>query len=150
MNVIPFMPAASALRSWSPRELEALVSVYETHAARGDASSWDVGATEFEDPQFFVFGPTPELDCIVAISRVGRIYVLENGTGQVLDEGTSLDNVVSRAKAPVTEYKPLGLIARVTVVLTAIRVAFHERIEPFLAESEEVLLRVAPQFAALV
>jgi hypothetical protein len=36
------------------------------------------------------------------------------------------------------------------VVLTAIRVAFHERIEPFLAESEEVLLRVAPQFAALV
>lgn len=150
MNVIPFMPAASDLRSWSPHELEALVSVYDAHAVRGDAASWDVGATELEDPQFFILGPAPDLTCIVAISRVGRIYVLENGTGQVLDEGTSLDRVVSRAKTVATECKPLGLIARLTVVVTAIRVAFEERIEPVLAESEEVLLRIAPQLAALV
>jgi hypothetical protein len=150
MTVIRFTPAASALRSWSPRELETLVSVYDAHAARGDASSWDVGATELADPQFFVLGPAPEHECIVAISRVGRIYVLENGIGRMLQEGTSLDSVVARAQAPVSECKPLGLIARVTVILTAIRVALEERIEPFLAESEEVLLRVAPQLAALV
>ena len=150
MNVIRFTPATSALRSWSPHELEALVSVYDAHAARGDASSWDVGATELEDPQFFVLGPAPELACIVAVSRVGRIYVLENGTGQLLEEGTSLDSVVARAKAPVADYEPLGLIARITVILAAIRVAFEERVEPVLAESEEILLRIAPQLAALV
>jgi hypothetical protein len=150
MNVIPFIPATSGSRPWSPPELEALLSVYQAHAARGAASSWEVHATERDDPQFFVLGPAPDFETIVAISRVGRLYVLENGTGRVLHEGTSLERVAAHAKAPAAEGKPLGLIARVTVVLAAIRLAVEQKIEPILAESEEVFLRIAPQLATLV
>ena len=151
MNIVQFTPAtARSLRSWNSHELELLLSVYEAHAANGDASTWDVGATEFDDPQFFIFGPAPDLDCVVAISRVGRIYVLENGTGHVLQEGNSLEMLARRAKAPVAQRRPIPLLARITLGLTAVRLAVEEKIEPILVESEELLLRVAPQLAAFV
>ena len=150
MNIIPFIPAASSSRSWNAHELEMLVSVYQAHASRGDATAWDVGATELDDPQFFVVGPAPESACIVAISRVGRIYVLEDGSGHVLQEGASLEPVAARAKAPLGESRPLRLIARVTLALTAFRMAVEQKVEPILAEGEEILLRIAPQLASLV
>jgi hypothetical protein len=149
MNVVPFTPApARSLRSWTAHELEALLSVYESHAAHGGASSWDVGATEFDDPQFYVLGPAPDLDCIIAISRVGRVYVLEDGTGQVLDEGTSLQTLAGRAKA--ARGGPISLFARITLGLMALRLAIEERIEQILVESEELMLRFAPQLAMMI
>jgi hypothetical protein len=151
MNVVPFTPAtARSLRSWTAHELEALLSVYESHAAHAGASSWDVGATEFDDPQFYVLGPAPDLDCLVAISRVGRVYVLENGTGQVLDEGTSLQTLAARAKAAVARGGPISLLARITLGLMALRLAVEERIEQILVESEELMLRFAPQLAMMI
>lgn len=150
MNVVPFTPrTAQGLRSWSATELETLVSVYESHAARGDACAWDVGATEYADPQFYVLGPAPDLDCVVAISRVGRTYVLENGTGQLLDESTRLETIAARAKMPAKLGAP-SLLARLTFSLAAFRLAIEEKIEPILVESEELVLRLAPQLAALV
>jgi hypothetical protein len=148
MNVVPFTSASARMRSWNSHELQALLSVYDVHAAKNDAVSWDVGATELDDPQFYVLGPAPDLECILAISRVGRVYVLENGSGQLLYEGTSVEVLTARAKA-AAEHKPLSLVARITLGLAAIRLAIEERLEPILAETEEVLLRVAPQLAAL-
>jgi len=151
MNVVPFTPKmARSLRSWSPHELETLVSVYEAHAARGEACGWDVGATDYDDPQFYVLGPGPDLDCIVAISRVGRIYVLENGTGQLLDESASLETLASRAKMPAARLRHVPLLARITLGLAAFKLALGEKAEPILVESEELLLRIAPQLAAFV
>jgi len=150
MNVVPFtLKTSTSLRSWSSHELETLVSVYESHAARGDACGWDVGATELDDPQFYIIGPAPELDCVATISRVGRIYVLENGAGQLIDEGSSLETIAARAKMPTRKDKA-SLLARVMFGLTAFRITIEERIEPILVESEELLLRFAPQLAVLV
>ena len=151
MNVVPCTPkTARGLRSWSPQELETLVSIYESHEARGDASAWDVGATELEDPQFYILGPAPDLDCIVLVSRVGRIYILENGSGQVLDEGLSLEMLAERAKMPAGEVRPASLLTRITLGLAALRLVVEEKVEPILVESEELVLRLAPQIAALV
>jgi hypothetical protein len=75
--------------------------------------------------------------------------VLENGSGQVLQECTSLKPVVTRARAPIAE-RPLSLAARITLGLTGIRLTIDQKIEPMLAEFEEALLRVAPQLAAFV
>jgi len=150
MNVVPFTPKmARSLRSWSPHELETLIAIYEAHAARAEACGWDVGATDYDDPQFYVLGPGPDLDCIVAISRVGRIYVLENGTGQLLDESASLETLASRAKMPA-RLRHIPFFARITLGLAAFKLALGEKAEPILVESEELLLRIAPQLAAFV
>jgi hypothetical protein len=137
------------MRTWAPHELAVLMSVYASHAASGEASGWEVGATELGDPQFYVIGPAPELDCLATISRVGRIYVLENGVGRVIDEGLSLDRVAAAAKA-AARTRPLSLVARMTLGLAALRVAIEEKIEPLVVESEELLLRFAPQVAAMI
>ena len=96
---------------------------------RGDASGWEMGATELGDPQFYVIGPAPELDCLATISRVGRIYVLD-GVGRVIDEGVSLDRVAASAKA-AARARPISLLARMTLGLAALRVAVEEKIEPW-------------------
>jgi hypothetical protein len=147
MNVIALPRAAGRLRFWTAPELERLVGLYKTYARDADATCWDVGSTEQDDPQFYVIGPAPECDCLVAVSRVGRIYVAEDGAGHVLAEGLALENVASAAEAG---RKAPGLIARILVGLTAIRVTIEERVEPVLVETEEFFLRIAPQLAALV
>lgn len=150
MNVVSFIPGPAGLRSWSANELKTLISVYESHEARGHASGWDVGTTELDDPQFYILGPLPELDCALVISRVGRIYVLENGAGQVLAEGPSLEMIAARGKLPLATTKRASLLARFILGLTGLRLAVEERIEPIFVETEEVLIRLAPQLAALV
>jgi hypothetical protein len=144
MTVIPFTPNAAQGCSWSPHEPAALVSIYEAYAARGEASAWDVGVTELGEPQFYILGPAPDLDCAVAISRVGRLYVCEDGAGQVLDESVSFNTIVSRAKAPAGRGKAASL------GLTTLAVAVEERMHTLLLEFEDILIRLPPQLAALV
>ena len=38
------------------------------------------GTTEHGDPQVYLIGPPPDYDCILSISRLGRLYVIEDGT----------------------------------------------------------------------
>ena len=150
MTVVPFTPRVATTSSaqpsgpWSAQELATLVSIYEAHAAAGDASGWDVGATEVGDPQFYILGLAPDLDCAMTISRVGRLYVRENGAGQVLDEDPSLTALAARARTPAT------VRGRLTLGLAALAFAVRERTDALLMESEEVLLRLVPQLATLV
>ena len=57
-----------------------------------------MGMTEVGDPQFYLLGRPPHDECILCISRLGRLYVLEDGHGQVLFEHNSL-LVLARAGA---------------------------------------------------
>ena len=150
MSVVAFIPrTAPSVRSWSSHELELLVSVYERHAERGDSSAWEVGATELDDPQFYVLGAEPDVECVLVISRVGRMYVLENGQGQVLADDPSLETVVARA-AMQKSARGANVVVRLVLGIAALRAAAEERLEPILVESEELLVRVAPQLATLL
>ena len=46
------------------------------HIPGGQASGWELGETERGDPQLYLLGPAPEHDCILSISRLGRLYIL--------------------------------------------------------------------------
>ena len=69
---------------WRAGELEAIVESLAPEHGGGEAGGWDVGVTELGDPQFYLLGPPPHAECILCISRLGRIYVLEDGAGRVL------------------------------------------------------------------
>ena len=119
MTVVPFVPNAAS--SWSAHELATLLSIYGAMAERGHASAWAVGATELGDPQFYVLGTGSDGDCATAISRVDRIYVREDGVGQVLDESASLEAVADRAKGPAKSRRVASVRARLTLVAAMLR-----------------------------
>jgi hypothetical protein len=149
MTIVPLpQRTGEPSRCWTQDELRTLVSVFETHAHRGDASAWDVGATELHEPQFYVVGPAPRCECVLTISRVGRTYVLDDGAGHLLQESCSIESIAGRARQPIG--RNASLVARVVVVIAALRLSIEEKCEQLLVEGEELLLPIAPQFAALV
>ena len=119
------------------------------HIPDGAASGWDVGETECGDPQLYVARPGPEHDCILSISRLGRLYVLEDGNGQVIFEDGNLVTLAEQASAALRKKKH-AILAQIAVAWCAAREFFEEKVEPMLAEPVEVLTHFAPQLAALV
>jgi hypothetical protein len=138
MSVIAFPRRKSTARGagWRDDELRALVAGFDASQAR----SWDVGATERGDPQFYVLGPAPDHDCLFCVSRLAHGYVLEDGAGRILGEAPALHLLAEEARRA---------IARATLLLCAIRLVIEEKLEPVLEETQEFLTRVAPQIAAL-
>jgi hypothetical protein len=61
----------------------------------------------------------------------------------------NLDRLTNHAKQLLRGTRS-GFIASVAISWGAIRHAFEERVEPLLAEAEELLVHVAPQLAAFV
>ena len=91
MNVVKFPPVATrASEGWQLAELQQFLAGSSGAIAAGQASGWDVGVTERGDPQVFLVGPPPDYDCILSISRLGRLYVIEDGAGRVLFEHAAL------------------------------------------------------------
>ena len=86
---------------------------------------------------------------MLAISRVGRTYILEDGAGGVLAEGRNLGAVTSRALALARRPRFAQLYARVVVSWYALRETIDEKLEPLLAEPTELLTHFAPQLAVL-
>ena len=109
----------------------------------GDVSGWEVGTTEYGDPQLYLLGPAPDHDCILSISRLGRLYVLEDGKGQVLFEN---DNIMLMAEQTCSALRKrkAEIVARLTVCWCAVREFFEEKVEPVLAEPMEVITHFAP------
>jgi hypothetical protein len=134
---------------WQQAELEAIRTAFAPELAAREAGSWHVGATEMGDPQFYLLGAPPEEACIVSISRLGRLYVLEDGAGRVMFEHVNLRRLTDRAKEILRGARS-GIIASLAVMFGAIRNTFHERVEPLMAEGEEFLLHFAPQLAAFI
>ncbi len=100
MNVIAFAPRSLQQDgTWQASELSAMQSTFAAELANGEASGWHAAATEVGDPQFYLLGPPPDEDCILAISRIGRLYILEDGAGQVVYEHINLERLTEQAKA---------------------------------------------------
>ena len=149
MTIITFPPKVPRDGSpWPAAELKEITDALAPHLSSGEAGGWDVGATETGDPQFYLLGPPPGDECILCISRLGRVYVLEDGAGQVLFEHNSLVVLAEQARSALRKTRA-QIVARVTLLWCAVRELFEEKIEPIVGESEELLTHFVPQLAVL-
>lgn len=144
MTVIPFeRPSIAGI--WSEAEL----NVVEGALGGLRDGEWDTGLTEMGDAQLYLLGPLPEQACELCVSRIGGRYILEDGAGRLLFEHRSLPLVAMHARSAlrITRW---SLVGRIVVVWCTIRDVIHDRIEPLLDESEELLVHLTPQLAAFV
>ena len=149
MTVVRFPRLPEPLpRGWQSAELNRLTHACVTSLPRGDVSGWDIGTTERGDPQLYLLGPAPEHDCILSISRLGRLYVVEDGNGQVLFEDDNLMRLAEETCSTLRRRK-MAMVARITVCWCAVREFFEEKVEPVLAEPMEIVTHFAPHLAAL-
>jgi hypothetical protein len=133
---------------WRKHELNTIVGALTPAMARGEASGWDVGATENGDPQFYLLGAAPQESCEICISRIGRLYILEDGDGRLLLDTDDLSALSERAAATLRRSR-VQIVARVMVAWCVAKQFFHDRVEPMLVEGEEFIEHFAPQLAAL-
>jgi hypothetical protein len=149
MNVVKFPRAMTRTdEGWQSVELQPFLAVSANAIAAGEASGWDVGVTDNGDPQVFLLGPPPDYDCILCISRLGRLYVIEDGAGRVLFEHDNPMLLAEQATAALRRRKG-AIVARVAIAWCALREAFEEKTEAMMAEPMELLAHIAPQLAAL-
>ena len=132
---------------WSEAELDTIAAALNVSIASGDGRSWETGITEKGDAQLYLLGPLPDQACELCVSRIGGRYILEDGSGRLLFEHQSLALVALHAKAAMRSSWS-GLVARVALLWCTIRHVIHDRLEPLLTESEEMLVHLAPQLAA--
>jgi hypothetical protein len=147
MTVIP-LPRDKESGGWRPAELNQVVASVAGRLQGGEAGGWDIGVTERGEPQFYLLGPAPDYECILCISRIATVYVVENGRGHVLCEHGSL-LALANGLHRVLRTAKAELVTRVTLAWFVIREAFTEKIEAMLGESEELVVHFAPQLAAL-
>ena len=145
MNVVAF-ESKPGVGLWSETELNTLVPALNVAMASQDGRGWETDMTEEGDAQFYLLGPLPDQACELCLSRIGRRYILEDGSGRLLFEHRNLDLVVLHARAAVPSTS--WLMVRMITVWCAVRSVFHEKLEPMLAETEELLVQLAPQLAA--
>ena len=149
MGVVAFPDLKRARTDgWNAGELQRLSSACAEAAGRGEASGWDVGATERGEPQFYVHGPAPDHDCILCISRLGRRYVIEDGRGRLVFEHDNLVRLAGQATVAMRRRR-LSVMAQLAVCWCSLREFFDEKIEPLMAEPMELLAHVAPQLSIL-
>jgi hypothetical protein len=129
---------------WSEKELSTLVAAL--CAAPGTGREWETGMTERGDAQFYLLGPPPDQACELCVSRIGGRYILEDGSGRLLFEHRNLEFVTLHAKAAVPSTS--WLMVRAITLWCAVRNTIHEKVEPLLAEGEELFVQFVPQLAA--
>jgi hypothetical protein len=148
MTVLPFRRQVHQ-PGWHQSEIGTMTAAFAPALSRGDASEWVAAETEVGDPQLYLLGPEPEQECFVCVSRLGRLYVLEDGQGRILFEHDAIDVLAAQVRRMLRR-KKASIVARIAVAWVAVKEAFEEMFEPVLAEPVEILSHVAPQFAALV
>lgn len=151
MGIVEFpriAPAGTASGPWHSDELRELVALFGAQPRRR-VSGWDVGTTERGEPQFYVMGPGPDYDCVMCVSRLAQGYVLEDGAGRIMGEAPALHHFAEQAARSVAS-AGRSLVARLTLLICAIRLAIEEKVEPIFEESQELVVRFAPQLAAFV
>jgi len=149
MTVIAFAPKPLQQDgAWQASELSTMQGTFTAELVSGEASGWHTASTEVGDPQFYLLGSPPDEDCILSISRIGRVYILEDGAGHVVCEHASLERLTGQAKAFLRETKT-SLVARFVLLWVAVRHTFEEKIDPVIAEGKEFLIHVAPPLAAI-
>jgi len=130
---------------WTEKELNTLVAVLGAMAPR-TGRAWETGMTEQGDAQFYLMGPLPEQSCEICVSRIGKRYILEDGSGRLLFEHRNLELVALHAKAAVPSTS--WLMVRAITLWCAVRNTINEKFEPLLVEGEELFVQFVPQLAA--
>lgn len=150
MNVIPFPRRApeNTAGAWRRFEVQRVADACAEPMSRGEVSGWETDMTEAGDPQLYLLGPAPERECVICLSRLGSLYVLEDGEGRILFEHNAIETLAEQLRA-MLRLKRAALVARATVAWIAFKEMFEEKVEPALAEPVEMVSLVAPQFAAL-
>jgi hypothetical protein len=151
MTVVPFVPRREVPETgeWRLEELLELSRLMRLLSGRVGAQSWETGATERGDPQFYALGPQPEQACVACVSRVGSMYVLEDGAGRVLAEDRLLPDLVRSAGRSIPRPRRVPLAARVLLATCTARAMVEEKMA-FFEESAEILTRIAPPLAAFI
>ena len=144
MSVVAFERKQNS-GEWSERELSTILAALGAATAPGTGREWETGMTEKGDVQFYLLSPLPDQACELCVSRIGRSYILEDGTGRLLFEHRNLDLVALHAKAAVPSTS--WLMVRAITLWCAVRSAFHEKAEPWLVEGEELFVQFVPQLA---
>jgi hypothetical protein len=145
MSVVAFERRQGAV--WTDAELNAIRAGLNAALAPATGRTWETGATENGDAQFYLLASGPEAACELCLSRVAGRYILEDGSGRLLFEHRKLDRVMPHARAACSPTP--WLVARAVLVWCALRSAIQDKVEPWLVEGEELLVHVAPQLAAL-
>jgi hypothetical protein len=132
---------------WSDTELHVILAALDASLLPASGRGWEIGLTEQGDAQFYLLGPLPEQACELCVSRIGGRYILDDGAGRLLFEHRSLPLVALHARAAVRSTS-WQLVARVALLWCTVRSVIHDKVEPLLVESEEMLVHLAPQLAA--
>ena len=148
MNVVRLRAREPLPPQWQSAEMNAMLAACGDALDKGAATTWHVGSTEAGDPQLYLLGPAPDHDCILCVSRLGRLYVLEDGHGRVLFEHDAMSMLAEQVRSTLRRHKT-AIAARIMVAWVAAREVFEERIEPVMAEPVELLTHIAPRLAAL-
>lgn len=148
MTIMQFPRSKLPPHGWQANETQEIVRACAETLASGKASGWETGSTEIGDPQLYLLGPLPDHDCILCISRLGRLYVLEDGSGKVLFEHGNLV-LLTDAMRTALHRKKAAIVARLALIWCGIREAIEEKTEAMLAEPLELLSHIAPQVASL-
>jgi hypothetical protein len=148
MNVLDFPPPKQMPAGWQFAEVQKLLAGSAVSLTNGEVSGWDVGITDAGDPQLYLLGPAPDYDCVLCVSRLGRLYVLEDGTGRILFENRNLALLIPQIRAALSRKKMI-ILAKAAILWAHIRQTIEEKIEPMMAEPIEIATHFAPQFAAL-
>ena len=145
MTVLAFHRQPRQL-GWNRSELETIATAFSPAVGAGEASGWVVAETERGDPQVYLLGPNPDQDCILSISRLGRDYIVEDGTGGLLSERGCLLLLAEQLRL-LMRRRTSALVARIGLVWIAWRKAAEEaeeQVEPMMAEPIEIISHLVP------
>lgn len=148
MTVLDFAPPKKLPAGWHFAEVQKLISGCAVSLANGEVSGWETGNTDAGDPQLYLLGPGPDYDCILCVSRLAGLYVLEDGNGKILFEHRNLMLLEQQVRAAICR-KKMTIIAKATIIWAAIRQTVEEKIEAMVAEPIELATHLGPQIAAL-
>jgi hypothetical protein len=154
MTVVKFPRApapaqtASTEAGWPAAELQRVIRACSVSIPNGAASGWEIGETETGDLQAYLLGPPPDFDCLICISCIGPVFVLEDGNGRLLFEHDNPMLLAEQATTVLRRHKS-AIGARIAIAWCAIREAFEEKTDAMLAEPFELLTHLAPQISAL-
>lgn len=147
-NVIAFRREERSA-AWRRHELQQIVTSLGPVLRADPARAWDTGTTEIGDPQFYLLRQEPDESCDMCISRVGSVYVVEDGEGRVLFDGANLAALGEKAVAFLRKDRG-QIIASLALAWIGLRHFVHDKVEALMAEGEDMLVHVAPQLAAFV
>jgi len=139
---------ASGPGPWRCDELRELEAIFAAFVHQGGASEYAVGATERGDPQFYVIAPEPDPECVLCVSRVGRLYLVEDGVGGLITKVSDLKQLADQRPNILSPRH--RIVAKGVAAWLAVRGSFEEKVEAMMGEPMELITNVAPQLAALV